>query len=83
MFGFYANNAHMFPEINPRWGPTLMTIHFSEVHGDASVPSAIPSHDLTAILTQKADTEVLIYQGKRDGCIVLMVSVHFQDIIAC
>ena len=40
-------------------------------------------HDLVAMLTQKADTEVLIYQGKRMGDIVLMVSVHFQDIIAC
>lgn len=40
-------------------------------------------HDLTAILTQKADTEVLIYQGKGTGDIVLMVSVHSQDIIAC
>ena len=40
-------------------------------------------HDLTAILTQKADTEVLIYQGKGTGDIVLMVSVYFQDVIAC
>ena len=40
-------------------------------------------YDLTAILTHKADIEVLIYQGKGMGDIVLMVSVRFQDIIAC